>query len=252
MVNMVPLDRARHAGKGFRRGTGYGFVARDSVVPLGWSEFALAGPAMPIGFMQQGENYVPVALLGLAKGSNLFVGPEGQWLGHYVPAMLRVYPFYLVRNAGSEQAILSVDEDSGLVVDASGENVEKFYEPDGTPSPTTTAILETLRRIEQDRIKVDLTVAALAAAGVIRPWPLTVPVGNQNVTVNGLYRVDESALNALDDDAFSRLRKASAVVLAYAQLFSMAQVSLLARLSLVTQTMAQFSEQAATSDLLPI
>jgi hypothetical protein len=113
-----------------------------------------------------------------------------------------------------------------------------------------------LRRIEEDRTKVDLAVAALAEAGVIKPWPLTVPVGNQNVTLSGFHRIDEAALNALGDEHFLKLRKASALAIAYAQLFSMGQVILLARLSLVVQRMAQakeqFSEHAATSDLLPI
>jgi hypothetical protein len=256
MANVVPLDPTRHAQKGFQRGAGFRFAARQSVVPLGWSEFASAAPAMPIAFMQQGEHYLPVVLLGLAQASNLFVGPRGEWFGQYVPAMLRVYPLYLVRNEGSEQAILSVDEESGLIADASGENVEKFYESDGTLSATTNAILETLRRTEQDRTKADLAIAALAAAGVIKPWALTVRVGNQDVTVNGLYRIDEAALNALDDAAFSKLRKASAVVIAYGQLFSMGQVNLLVRLSLVPKTVAQAAQQspgqAAPSDLLPL
>jgi hypothetical protein len=257
MVNIVPVDCKRHAGKGWRHPTGFGFMADAAVVPLGWSEFANAAPAMPIGFIEQAGHYVPVALLSLAKGKNLFVEPTTQqWVGSYVPAMMRIYPFYLVRDAGTEQSTLSIDEDSGLIVEEGGENVEKLFEADGSLSPSSNALVAFLRHIEEDRTKVDLAVAALAEAGVIKPWPLTVPVGNQNVTLSGFHRIDEAALNALADEPFLKLRKASALVIAYAQLFSMGQVSLLARLSLVAQKMAQameqFSEHAATSDLLPI
>ena len=45
--------------------------------------------------------------------------------------------------------------------------------------------------------------------------------------VEGLYRIDEAALNALPDDAFMPLRKTGALPLAYAQLLSMNQLALL-------------------------
>jgi hypothetical protein len=235
-------------GGGARRG--YGFVAADALAPLGGSEFAHAVPAMPIGFVEKAGHYFPVALMALTKGSNVFVGPSGQWLGAYVPAVLRSYPFSLVRREGSEQTALCIDEDNIVDDDDAGENVEKFFEADGTPSPTTKALTEFLRLIEHDQTITDLAAAALADAGVIKPWPLTVPVGNQQVTVSGLHRVDEPALNALDDGTFLKLRKASALVIAHGQLLSMGQVSVLARLSMVRQQMAQ--PQVASSDMLPV
>jgi hypothetical protein len=239
MARLVPIDRMRNTGKAWRRPTGYGWVTKDGLLPLGWSEFAQATLAMPIGFAEQGGRYVPVALLTLAPGDNLFVGLNREWLGGYIPAVLRVYPFGLIREPGSELATVSIDEDSGLVVDETSENVEKFFEADGTPTATTNSIAEFLRYTEQDRTKVDLSVAALADAGVIKPWPVTVPVGNQNVTVNGLHHVDEAAFNALSDESFAKLRKASALVVAFGQMFSAGQLGLLSRMSLIRQQMAK-------------
>ena len=241
MAKNVPVSRERHAGKRWRRPLGYGFVAADTLAPLGGSEFAHAAAAMPIGFIERSGHFVPVALLGLAKGTNLFVGPGGQWLGGYAPAALRAYPFSLMRREGSEQTILCVDEDSGLIVDEDGENVEKFFEPDGSPSAMTNTLVDFLRRIERDQIETDLAVAALAEAGVIKPWPLTAPFGNQQVTVSGLHRVDEPALNALDDGAFVKLRKASSLPVAYGQILSMGQVGVLSRLSALRERAAQLA-----------
>jgi len=45
--------------------------------------------------------------------------------------------------------------------------------------------------------------------------------------VQGLYRIDEEALNVLPDEAFLPLRKTSALPLAYAQLFSINQLAML-------------------------
>ena len=91
----------------------------------------------------------------------------------------------------------------------------------------------------------ELATAALAEAGVIKPWPLTVQVGNQHISVSGLCRVDEPALNALDDKTFLKLRKASALVVAHGQLMSMNQVSVLSRLAFIQQQMVQSSQVSA-------
>jgi SapC protein len=245
MVKIVPVDPERHAGKGWRRPASYDFAATESVVPLGGSEFAHAVSAMPIGFVERAGHYLPVALMAVTKGCNVFVGPTGQWLGGYVPVVLRGYPFSLVRFEGAEPATLGIDEDSGLIVDDAGENVEKFFEPDGRPSAATNVITEFLRRLEHDQTITDLATAALAEAGVIKPWPLTVQVGNQHISVSGLCRVDEPALNALDDKTFLKLRKASALVVAHGQLMSMNQVSVLSRLAFIQQQMAQSSQASA-------
>jgi hypothetical protein len=239
MVKIVRVDHEHHGGKRWRHPSGYGFAGAETVAPLAAAEFAEALSSLPIGFIVRSGHYVPVALLGLEKGTNLFVGPAGQWFGHYVPASLRGHPFSLVHAEGNEQPTLCVDEDSGLIVDEDGENTEKFFEADGMPAAATIKVTEFLRQLEREYTTTNRAVAALAEAGVIMPWPLTVPVGNRQIVVNGLHRVDEAALNALDDGKFLELRKGSALVIAYWQIASIIQVNLLARLSLMRQQMPQ-------------
>jgi hypothetical protein len=245
MVNIVPLDKERHAGKGWVRPVGYNFAAGDTLVPLSASEFALAVPAMPIGFIERGGHYAPVALMGLTKEANVFVGPAGQWLGGYVPAVLRSYPFSLRRVEAQEQPIVCIDEDSGLVVEETAPNAEKFFDAAGNPAPTMNWVAELLHRIEQDQTATDLAVAALAEARLIKPWALTVPMGKQQVTVNGLHQVDEAALNRLDDASFLKLRKTSGLPVAYAQLLSTGQINVLARLNLIQQQLLQSGRAGA-------
>jgi hypothetical protein len=241
MAKFVPVSREKHASKAWRRPNGYSYAAMDAVAPIGGSEFSLAAPAMPIAFVKQEGRYVPVAVMGLKAGVNVFIGPAGQWLGNYIPAVLRTYPFCLVNNPGAEQATLCVDEESSLIVDPD-QNTEKFFENDGSPSAASKVILEFLRRTAHDRALADLATASLVEAGVIQPWPLTVPIGNQQIRVEGLHRVDEAALNALGDEAFCKLRKGSALVAAYGQMLSTGQVSVLARLTGIQQRMADIGQ----------
>jgi hypothetical protein len=241
MVKVVPVDRDRHGRKHWRRPSGYGFAAHLAVVPLGGSEFSQAIAAMPIGFIQGAPgSYMPVAVVALSRDRNLFVGQGGQWLGGYVPAVLRSYPCSLIPTEGVEGGVLGIDEDSGLVVDdASGEGVERFFEADGLLASTTKSVAELVQLSARDQVTTARAVSALADAGVIKPWPLTVQVGDQQTTVNGLHYIDEAALNALDDATFLKLRKASSLVVAYGQLLSMVQVHALSRLSWMQQQMSQ-------------
>ena len=252
MVNIIPVSRARHGGKGWRRPNSYDFVAKVAVAPLGGSEFSQAVGAMPIGFIERSPGiYMPVAIMALSQGSNAFVGPGGQWFGSYMPAVLRSYPFSLIGGNGSGQKMVGIDEDSGLLVDVpAGEGEERFYEADGTATPSIKSISELLEFVERDQVATDRAVAALADAQLIKPWPLTVKVGNQQMTVNGLYCIDESALNALDDASFLRLRKASSLVVAYGHLLSL--LAVLTRLTLLQQQTAEVGKAAWESDTLPL
>jgi len=141
--------------------------------------------------------------------------------------------------------VLCVDEDSGLIVDP-GEAAERFYEPDGSLSATVQGVFENLQHIEADRIRTTLAVAALQQADVIKPWPLIIPVGEQKVQVDGLYCVNEAALNALDDASFIKLRKAPALAGAYFQMQSMTQIHMLGQMAFLQEQSA-----AAPSELVP-
>jgi hypothetical protein len=227
MVNIVPVDRERHAGKGWQRPKGYGFAKNEAVVALVASEFPKAALALPIGFVEQSGFFVPVMLTSPFPGRNFVVGPKGEWFAGYVPAALRVYPFSLRPSAGGEPT-LCIDEDSGLVVPAD-DTTEKFFNADGSLSGPVSDVLKVLRHVNENRIFTNQAVVALSDAGVIKLWNLVVPVGDRQVPVSGLYSVDEAALNELDDAALIGIRRALGV--AYVQLVSTGQVTALSHLA---------------------
>ena len=149
----------------------------------------------------------------------MFVAPDGRWLASYVPAVLRGYPFCLVPQPGTDKLLLCIDEESGLVVERELAG-QDFFDAEGNPSPSLKSVFEFLMAVERSRRATDLAVSALAEAGVIRPWPIKLRTGQDEKPVSGLHRIDESALTALRDDVFLKLRKASALFLADAQMLS--------------------------------
>ena len=238
MTKLVAVNKNTHSQKVWLRPAGYQFAGKEPLAAIVLAEVVNLGSWMPIVFSEQGGRYVPMAMMSPIPKDNLFVGPDGQWLGGYVPSLLRSYPFRLVRHEGSEQMIFCIDEDSGLVRDAD-EKGEHFFTADGQPSPAVAKMMEFLRRVEGHRTATDLAVASLAEAGVIETWPLETEVDGKRSAIKGFHRINEPALAALDDEAFLKLRKTGALRLAYAQLMSMAQITRFAQLAQLRHQLAQ-------------
>ena len=104
--NEDPPDRKR-SGDGRRR----------HAVPVTVDEFALLQRHYPIVFSVGGDP-VPLALMGLNEGTNVFLDDDG--LPHdpsiYIPAYMRRYPFLLARlRPDSDELSLCFDPTSGAV-----------------------------------------------------------------------------------------------------------------------------------------
>jgi hypothetical protein len=239
MPSYAPVTRDRHADKGYLRSVGYGVAAMEAVVPLVAAEISQAAVAMPIAFLGQESRFRLVALLSLQPGQNLYVGPDGRWLGTYIPAALRGYPFALIRQEATAQSVLCIDEASGLVVDAGTPGAEPFFGEGDGPSAALRKVFDFLGQVEANRAVSERAVAALAAAEVIIPWNLSVetPAGQRSVV--GLHRIDEARLNALKGETFLGLRDRGALAVAYAQLLSMGQVSVFRNLAQLQARLAQ-------------
>src|SRR5688572_20889074 len=75
------------------------FVRGLNSIPISYSEFAHVAREYAIIFSSsdQGRSFVPVAVLGMATGENLY-NAGGKWAGSvYVPAYVRRYPFCMAK-----------------------------------------------------------------------------------------------------------------------------------------------------------
>lgn len=227
MSTIVPLSRERHANQRWTRFTSYAFASRTSLVPVVDSEIPKAAMALPLAFAPQGESYVPVAVMGLDPGHNLLVASDGRWLGRYIPSALRGYPFSLMRAEG-ETLVLCVDEGSGLLVE--GHDGEPLFDAEGAPTEGVRKVLEFLQHIEHSRVRTTVACDALARHGLIKPWPISLQSESGERRLEGLFQVDETALNQASDPIYLELRQAAALSIAYCQLLSMQNLSLLVEL----------------------
>lgn len=227
---ITPISFERHSGKTFRRFSSYDFAAKETVAPLVGAELGKATLSFPIAFLREDTRAIPVAVLGVEPGNNLFVGPDGRWAGPYIPAAFRSYPFVLAQTQDQKQ-ILCINEASGLVTDDS--SGEPFFGPEKKPSEPVEKILDFLTKLHENRLATERACEVIFKLALLEPWTIQAPGANGPRAVSGLWRVSEARLNDLEDHAFLELRRTGGLALSYAQLMSMGHLSSLERLAVL-------------------
>ncbi|CAM3443016.1 SapC family protein [Halomonas lysinitropha] len=218
-MSWILLSRTTHQGQGYSSRTGYQHTAHRSATPVLLAELPRLLPHYVLGFVWENESFIPIAMLGLAERENLYLHPDGRWLGSYVPSSLRGYPFTLARR--DQEQVLAIEQDHLCEVGG-----EPLFDDQNQLAPKVQQTLDFLVQCEKNRQLTQQSVDALAQVDVIESWPLKVEreEGQEPVTVKGLYRISEHALNALEPETYAKLR-GGPMALAYAQLFSMSQLS---------------------------
>ena len=224
----VAVSRENHANKAWKSVTDFSFAAQQNLISIAANELMQTVPVLPLGFAELSGVLTLVGITSPEPGQNYFVDSTGKWLGAYLPIALRSYPFRMVKPEDQDNPILCVLEDSALVVET-GQG-EAFFTADGSPSDAIQAMLKLLSDSANSSQRTRAAVLALSAAGLMQPWPLKLQRGDTALEVNGLFRINEAALNQLDATTLQALRDQGALNIAYAQMFSMGQMQVLSRL----------------------
>lgn len=227
MSNIQAITRERHASQRWKRNPNYNFAASDALSFLVVQELPKAMQHLPIAFLATGGTFTPVALQGLKPGKNLFVNQNGQWVAGYIPAAYRSYPFVLANTEDGKQ-VLCFNEDSGLLSSTEGEN---FFSEGDQPSKAVGEVFAFLNQITVNRQSTQGICALLQKHSLIQPWPIKLQSADGEQAVEGLFRIDEAAMNQLPAEAFMELRNAGALVPAYCQLLSMQHLQTLGQLA---------------------
>lgn len=234
MPNIQVISRTHHGDKRWQRAANYSFAANDAVAAMQVQELPNAVLSMPVAFLAAGSGYSLVAVQSLSPGKNLLVAHDGRWVGGYIPAVYRSYPFVLGTDAEGQQ-LLCIDEDSGLLIDnaapAGAGMGEAFFTEDNQPTPAVGEVFRFLIQAASHRQATQLVCATLQKHALIKPWPIKVQTEEGEQNIQGLFCIDEEALNQLPADAFLELRSVGALPIAHCQLLSMQHLPLLVQLA---------------------
>lgn len=210
------LQASKHKDLRFTESAGYSYAATEALIPLVLHEIPEAAREFPIIFPNNGQD-MPCALVGLEPGQNAYVGEDGRWLGTYVPAHLRRYPFRFGSVAGRADLLLAFDPDAPHF---SGDEGQPVFSIDGKVSPAVERRVNLLKRVQAEAATTRELVQQLRAAGVLADRTITIRrQGEPEQRISGLQGVDDQKLAALSDVDFTNLRR-GALPLAYAQLLS--------------------------------
>jgi hypothetical protein len=236
MTRYIPLTKTDHSHQGWRKAESMAFATEQSAVPVLLDELPHLIPTLPLALIQHktddgSSRYELVALLSVTQKLNLFVAPNGRWLGGYIPAEFRGYPFRLIPEPSSGRHVLCFDKDSGQLSEQPQADGEAFFDAEGNLSPSMQKVMNFLKQCEHSRQLTQNAVDALTQHGLIMPWPIKLNAGEADTNeVNGVFRIDEAALRNLNGDALKALSDANALSLAYAQLLSQHRLQALSKL----------------------
>lgn len=243
---LTPLKPADHTRLRLRPVSDYRFARGELVAPIVIDEIADVAREFPIVFPVGSR--LPVALMGVEKDANAYVGSDGKWLATYIPAYIRHYPLAITRlpvapaaapakaagaatargKKGKGQEAAAAEPRFAVLLDVAAACVsehegEPIFDADGKPGGPAQQKLRLLELMQSRAGNTQALVQAIEQAGLLLERSIRIQrSGEPDRQVTGIRVIDEARLNQLDDAAFNRLRKRGALPLVYASLLSWA------------------------------
>lgn len=219
--DLMPLNSRDHATWKSRTTDRAPWLAGFHAVPLTVEEFPAAARHFPIIF-STGENPVPLALMGLNEGVNVFVDAEGNVAENlYVPAYVRRYPFLLAKlNTESDELSLCFDPTTDLVGDF--EDGTPLFDGE-QPSENTKALLGFCEQFEQAGAKTQAFVQELEKHKLLMDGEVAIQQDGieQPFVYRGFQMVDQAKLQDVRGDVLRGWNQSGLLPLLYAHLFSL-------------------------------
>lgn len=219
---LEPLSSDTHANYKVRQQDRAPFLATTHAVPVTIDEFPLAQRYLPIVF-SIGDDAIPIALMGLNEGVNVFLDDEGKLIDDnvYVPAYVRRYPYMLARLRPDAQEL-------SLCFDPTSESIGAFEDgdalfADGQPTELTKGILSFNESFEQAGARTQQFMNELKELELLMDGEVSIQQEGveQPFIYRGFQMVNEEKLTNLRGDQLRKMTQSGMLPLLYAHLFSL-------------------------------
>ena len=215
----VPVSPQAHGDVAIRSAGDFAFARDVNSVPLMSVEFELSAPEYPIVFTGEGANLMPAVLLGVRDNENLFVDAEGKWVGKYVPAFVRRYPFVFSSDDGQNFTLCVDEKFAGVNRQGRG---ERLFDADGTRTQYLQGVLNFLQSYQAQHEATRALCERLAALDLFEAMQAQfVLKSGQRMLLGGFKSLSREKLRNLSGDDLAQLAKSGDLDLIYAALQSL-------------------------------
>jgi hypothetical protein len=220
--DLMPLNSRDHGTWNARSVDKATWLGNQHAIPLTVDEFAQAQRHFPIVF-SAGDNPVPIALMGLNEGVNVFFDAEGKPLEDaYFPAYIRRYPFLLARlRPDAEEMSLCFDPSSDLLGDFKEGNA---LFADGEPSEHTKALLDFCQKFEEAGARTQAFMEEMTKSDLLMDGEVAIAQNDkpdQPFIYRGFKMVNQEKFRQLGDEQLKIWNEIGLLPLIFAHIFSL-------------------------------
>lgn len=207
----------------------YSFVSHMISAPVLATEIPFAAGEFPIVFSAtatEGE-YIPLAIMGLKDGENLFLNESNQFTSRYIPAFIRRYPFVLGGDKGADTMALCIDADSKAVL-KNGDGGRRLFEESGEHSAHLKEVVEFLKDYQYRAEMTKVFCKRLHELDLLEPMQANITFKGReesNMNLTGFYVVKREKLKALSEADALDLFKKDGLELIYSHMQSLANLN---------------------------
>lgn len=214
------LNITRHESATLLPVDNYSFAETSHAIAIGVSEFASALSEYPIVFVKAESRVLPMILTGLESEKNMFVAADGTWLGKYLPAYVRRYPFVLAQGENDIMTVCIDEAYSGLNKSDEG---ERLFENQQQTAYLKNAI-EFLQAYEQEMKNTEVFCQYLNEFNLLEESSATVEKTEQAPhSISGFFVISREKLENLTAAGLKKLQQVGVLEPIYQHLNSLPQ-----------------------------
>ncbi len=210
----------------------HAFAAELNSVPLLATEIASVARELPVIFAktQDDGGFVPLAVMGLKKGQNLFMDEKKRLTLRYVPGFLRRYPFAFANDGKSENFTLCIDDQfEGWSKD--GSKGKRLFTETGEQTEELKGVMNFLKDYQYRAELTNVFCKRLAELELLEPMEANIKLKNDQegggFNLTGFYVVNREKLKKISDEDVLDLFKKDGLELIFSHLQSMQNLNAL-------------------------
>jgi hypothetical protein len=220
--SLAPVNKLRHANWCVVGQNNFEFARHVHSMPLTAVEFPQAAREYVVVFAKAEQQVMPIVILGVKAGENLFVDEQGQWVGQYVPAFVRRYPFIFSTQDDGKTLTLCLDEDFSGLRQQPQEQGERFFDDKGEQTPYLNKVLDFLKEFQGHFLRTQAFGKKLADLDLLEPMgaQFKTPDGREG-SLTGFFVVNREKLKKVSAEKLAELVETDELEMIYHHLNSL-------------------------------